>query len=53
MAEGKYKEYLAARVLAENKPVTYRLLSRALKVNVNLAKRFVISGPLLILANKS
>ncbi|KAF1846787.1 uncharacterized protein K460DRAFT_367533 [Cucurbitaria berberidis CBS 394.84] len=38
MAEDEYKDYLAARVLTENKPVTYRLLSRALKVNVNVAK---------------
>ncbi|CAO2654698.1 Nn.00g114310.m01.CDS01 [Neocucurbitaria sp. VM-36] len=38
MEEEKYNDYLAARVLTENKPVTYRLLSRTLKVNVNVAK---------------
>ncbi|KAH5407493.1 hypothetical protein HBI47_171510 [Parastagonospora nodorum] len=38
MAEESYKDYLAARLLTENKPVTYRLLSRALQVNVNSAK---------------
>ena len=39
MAEEQYKDYLAARVLTEHMPVTYRLLSRALKTNVNTAKR--------------
>lgn len=54
MAEESYKEYLATRVLTENQPVsmfdmdfaladssqiTYRLLSRALNVNVNIAKQ--------------
>lgn len=42
MAQEDYKDYLAARILAENKPVTYRLLSRALKTNVNTAKRLVL-----------
>lgn len=42
MAQEQYKDYLAARILAENKPVTYRLLSRALKTNVNTAKRLVL-----------
>ncbi|EFQ86316.1 hypothetical protein CFE70_007856 [Pyrenophora teres f. teres 0-1] len=41
MAEEQYKDYLAARVLTEHKPVTYRLLSRALKTNVNTAKRML------------
>jgi len=41
MAEEQYKDYLAARVLTEHRPVTYRLLSRALKTNVNTAKRSV------------
>ncbi|KAF2682124.1 hypothetical protein K458DRAFT_420066 [Lentithecium fluviatile CBS 122367] len=41
MAEENYKEYLAARVLTDNRPVTYRLLSRALKVNVNTAKQML------------
>lgn len=41
MAEENYNDYLAARLLTENKPVTYRLLSRALKVNVNVAKRML------------
>jgi DNA polymerase delta subunit 3 len=36
-----YKEYLAARVLTEGKIVTYRLLSRVLKVNVNTAKQML------------
>lgn len=38
MAEEQYKDYLAARILVEQKPVTYRLLSRAVKTNVNTAK---------------
>ncbi|TVY53496.1 hypothetical protein LCER1_G003020 [Lachnellula cervina] len=33
-----YKSYLAASILTEDKVVTYRLLSRALKVHVNAAK---------------
>ncbi|KAF2248777.1 hypothetical protein BU26DRAFT_518989 [Trematosphaeria pertusa] len=41
MAEENYKEYLAARVLTDNRPATYRLLSRALKVNVNTAKQML------------
>ncbi|KAF1944353.1 hypothetical protein EJ02DRAFT_341034 [Clathrospora elynae] len=41
MAEEQYKDYLAGRVLSEQKPVTYRLLSRALKTNVNTAKRML------------
>ncbi|KAF1966083.1 hypothetical protein BU23DRAFT_560540 [Bimuria novae-zelandiae CBS 107.79] len=41
MAEESYKEYLANRVLTESQPITYRLLSRALKVNVNVAKRML------------
>ncbi|EAT84144.1 hypothetical protein SNOG_08976 [Parastagonospora nodorum SN15] len=44
MAEESYKDYLAARLLTENKPVTYRLLSRALQVNVNSAKLFVCTS---------
>jgi DNA polymerase delta subunit 3 len=35
----QYKYYLATNVLNERQIVTYRSLSRALKVNVNLAKR--------------
>jgi DNA polymerase delta subunit 3 len=35
----QYKYYLAANVLNEGQIVTYRSLSRALKVNVNLAKQ--------------
>ncbi|KAI8942520.1 hypothetical protein NX059_000584 [Plenodomus lindquistii] len=38
MAESEYKDYLAARILVEQKPVTYRLLSRAVKTDVNTAK---------------
>ncbi|KAA8611268.1 dna polymerase subunit cdc27 protein [Pyrenophora tritici-repentis] len=41
MAEKGYKDYLAVQVLTEGKPVTYRLLSRALKTNVNTAKRML------------
>ncbi|XP_014557320.1 hypothetical protein COCVIDRAFT_97510 [Bipolaris victoriae FI3] len=41
MAQEQYRDYLAARILAENKAVTYRLLSRALKTNVNTAKRML------------
>lgn len=55
MADTKYKDYLAARILTESRPVsstytmesfftadafkvTYKLLSRALQVNVSVAK---------------
>ncbi|OAL45212.1 hypothetical protein IQ07DRAFT_684177 [Pyrenochaeta sp. DS3sAY3a] len=38
MADDSHGSYLAARILTESQPVTYRLLSRALKVNVNTAK---------------
>ncbi|KAG9193116.1 hypothetical protein G6011_03151 [Alternaria panax] len=41
MAEDNYQDYLVARVVTEQKPVTYRLLSRALKTNVNTAKRML------------
>ncbi|KAF2494218.1 hypothetical protein BU16DRAFT_551037 [Lophium mytilinum] len=37
----QYKTYLAGRVLNEGKPVTYRLLSRELKVHVNVAKQML------------
>ncbi|KAI3401384.1 hypothetical protein diail_11468 [Diaporthe ilicicola] len=36
-----YKTYLAGQVLSEDKIVTYRILSRALKVNVNVAKQML------------
>ncbi|EPE24354.1 hypothetical protein GLAREA_08206 [Glarea lozoyensis ATCC 20868] len=36
-----YKSYLAASILTEDKIVTYRLLSRALKVHVNAAKEML------------
>ncbi|KAL1869916.1 CDC27 protein [Diaporthe australafricana] len=36
-----YKTYLAEQVLSEDKIVTYRILSRALKVNVNVAKQML------------
>ncbi|KAI6247549.1 hypothetical protein HI914_04111 [Erysiphe necator] len=36
-----YKNYLAASILTEQKIVTYRLLSRALKVHVNTAKEML------------
>lgn len=34
-----YKKYLAEQVVSEDQIVTYRTLSRALKVNVNIAKQ--------------
>jgi DNA polymerase delta subunit 3 len=34
----EYKKYLAERLFTEDKMVTYRTLSRALKVHVNSAK---------------
>ncbi|KAH8594485.1 DNA polymerase subunit Cdc27 [Bisporella sp. PMI_857] len=37
----EYKNYLAAGILAEDKVITYRLLSRALKVHVNAAKEML------------
>lgn len=58
MSEQNHKDYLAARILTENRPVsistyvtvrclqfqvTYRLLSRALRVDVNSAKRSVLT----------
>ncbi|ROW09528.1 hypothetical protein VMCG_02340 [Cytospora schulzeri] len=36
-----YKKYLAEQVLSEDKIITYRALSRALKVNVNVAKQML------------
>ncbi|KAF1994816.1 hypothetical protein P154DRAFT_501321 [Amniculicola lignicola CBS 123094] len=36
-----YKDYLAARILSDGKPVTYRLLSRAEKVNTHVAKQML------------
>ncbi|CAG8949317.1 hypothetical protein HYFRA_00004943 [Hymenoscyphus fraxineus] len=36
-----YKSYLAARILTEDNAVTYRLLSRVLKVHVNDAKEML------------
>ncbi|CAI9628279.1 dna polymerase subunit cdc27 protein [Alternaria burnsii] len=41
MAEDNYRDYLVARVITEQKPITYRLLSRVLKTNVNTAKRML------------
>ncbi|KAL1605585.1 hypothetical protein SLS59_003387 [Nothophoma quercina] len=38
MAEQKYKDYLAAKILTEGQPVTYKQLSRALQINVSVAK---------------
>ncbi|KAH7115980.1 DNA polymerase subunit Cdc27 [Dendryphion nanum] len=37
----EYKEYLASRVLMDSQPITYRFLSRALKVNVSVAKHML------------
>ncbi|KAF2658783.1 hypothetical protein K491DRAFT_766477 [Lophiostoma macrostomum CBS 122681] len=36
-----YQDFLAAKVLTDSRPVTYRLLSRAVKVNVNIAKQML------------
>ncbi|KAI1340281.1 DNA polymerase subunit Cdc27 [Xylariaceae sp. FL0016] len=36
-----YKQYLAQKILTEDQPVTYRLLSRAIKVHVNTAKEML------------
>ncbi|KAI0817046.1 DNA polymerase subunit Cdc27 [Xylaria sp. FL0064] len=36
-----YKQYLAQKILTEDQIVTYRLLSRALKVHVNTAKEML------------
>ncbi|GAP91887.1 putative DNA polymerase delta subunit 3 [Rosellinia necatrix] len=36
-----YKQYLAQKILTEDQVVTYRLLSRALKVHVNVAKEML------------
>ncbi|OJD35557.1 dna polymerase subunit cdc27 [Diplodia corticola] len=37
----QYKEYLAARVLQESRPITFKLLSRELKVHVHQAKQML------------
>jgi DNA polymerase delta subunit 3 len=39
----QYKHYLATNVLNERQIITYRSLSRALKVNVNLAKKSALA----------
>ncbi|CAN8102541.1 unnamed protein product [Discula destructiva] len=36
-----YKKYLAEQVISEDRIVTYRTLSRALKINVNIAKQML------------
>ncbi|PMD29998.1 hypothetical protein L207DRAFT_520627 [Hyaloscypha variabilis F] len=36
-----YKKYLASGILTEDKVITYRILSRALKVHVNVAKEML------------
>ncbi|OTB01097.1 hypothetical protein M426DRAFT_323747 [Hypoxylon sp. CI-4A] len=36
-----YKQYLAQKLLTEDQLITYRLLSRALKVHVNIAKEML------------
>ncbi|RAL65750.1 hypothetical protein DID88_005416 [Monilinia fructigena] len=46
-----FKNYLAASILTEDKVVTYRLLSRVLKVHVNAAKEYAMSGFVLTSAN--
>ncbi|KAL1643684.1 hypothetical protein SLS58_004699 [Diplodia intermedia] len=37
----RYKDHLAARVLQESRPITYKLLSRELKVHVHQAKQML------------
>ncbi|KAM4055693.1 DNA polymerase subunit cdc27 domain-containing protein [Hirsutella rhossiliensis] len=37
----EHKKFLADRLLSEERPITYRLLSRALDVHVNTAKRML------------
>ncbi|KAF5026308.1 hypothetical protein F66182_1600 [Fusarium sp. NRRL 66182] len=37
----EYKKYLADRLLSEERPITYRVLSRALDVHVNTAKEML------------
>lgn len=37
----EYKKYLAENILSEDKVITYRFLSRALKVHVNTAKQML------------
>ncbi|KAI1822274.1 DNA polymerase subunit Cdc27 [Xylaria intraflava] len=37
----EYKQYLAQKILTEDQVITYRLLSRALKVRVNTAKEML------------
>ncbi|KAI0150691.1 hypothetical protein GGR57DRAFT_180483 [Xylariaceae sp. FL1272] len=39
----EYRQYLAQKILTEDQPVTYRLLSRALNVHVNTAKEYVLA----------
>ncbi|KAI4672093.1 uncharacterized protein J4E78_000593 [Alternaria triticimaculans] len=41
MAGEDYNDFLVARVITEQRPVTYRLLSRASSTNVNTAKRML------------
>ncbi|PSN62087.1 hypothetical protein BS50DRAFT_603630 [Corynespora cassiicola Philippines] len=41
MSEDTYKDWLADAVIAKERLITYRLLSRALKVNVNTAKHML------------
>lgn len=43
MTEAEYGDFLAARILTENTPVTYRLLSRAVGTNVNVAKQMLFA----------
>lgn len=42
-----YASYLAAGILSDGRVITYRLLSRALKVHVNTAKEYVYIQRLL------
>ncbi|KAJ6780473.1 hypothetical protein PWT90_01839 [Aphanocladium album] len=37
----EHKKFLADRILSEERPITYRILSRALDVNVNTAKEML------------
>jgi hypothetical protein len=43
--EEKYMNYLGSEVLNDDHIVTYRSVSRALKIHVNLAKQLVVRQP--------
>jgi hypothetical protein len=43
--EEKYMNYLGSEVLIDDHIVTYRSVSRALRIHVNLAKQLVMRQP--------